>query len=103
SDVCSSDLDRVQSIRKKWKERVAVLAELLDRRRAAGKVRHCHGDLHLRNICLLDGKPTLLDCLEFDKALARIDVLYDLAFLLMDLEHRALPPFANRVFHRFFD
>jgi uncharacterized protein len=95
--------DRVESILKKWQERVAVLAELLDRRCAAGKVRHCHGDLHLRNICLLDGKPTLFDCLEFDEALARIDVLYDLAFLLMDLEHRGLRHFANRVFNRYLD
>jgi hypothetical protein len=96
-------LDRVESIRKNWQERVAVLTELLDRRRAAGKVRHCHGDLHLRNICLLDGEPTLFDCLEFDEALASIDVLYDLAFLLMDLEHRGLGHFANRVFNRYLD
>ncbi len=95
--------DRVESILQKWQERVAVLAELLARRRAAGKVRHCHGDLHLRNICLLDGKPTLFDCLEFDEALASIDVLYDLAFLLMDLEHRGLGHFANRVFNRYLD
>ncbi|HEX4615826.1 MAG TPA: AAA family ATPase [Stellaceae bacterium] len=94
---------RVESILKKWHEPVAVLAELLDRRREAGKVRHCHGDLHLRNICLLDGKPTLFDCLEFDEALASIDVLYDLAFLLMDLEHRGLGHFANRVFNRYLD
>ena len=93
--------DRVQSIRKKWQERVADLAELLDRRRAAGKVRHSHGDLHLRNICLFDGKPTLFDCLEFDEALATTDVLYDLAFLLMDLQHRGLGHFANRVFNRY--
>jgi hypothetical protein len=95
--------DRVDSILEKWQKRVAGLAELLDRRRAAGKVRHCHGDLHLRNICLLHGKPTLFDCLEFDEALARIDVLYDLAFLLMDLEHRGLGHFANRVFNRYLD
>jgi uncharacterized protein len=96
-------LHRVQRIRKKWRERVGVLTELLDRRRAAGKVRHCHGDLHLRNICLLEGKPTLFDCLEFDEALANIDVLYDLAFLLMDLEHRGLGHFANRVVNRYLD
>jgi hypothetical protein len=95
--------DRVESIRKRWQEQVAGLAELLNRRRAAGRVRHCHGDLHLRNICLLDGKPTLFDCLEFDEALASIDVLYDLAFLLMDLEHRGLGHFANRVFNRYLD
>jgi hypothetical protein len=95
--------DRVESILRKWQERLAVLAELLDRRRAAGKVRHCHGDLHLRNICLLDEKPTLFDCLEFDEALASIDVLYDLAFLVMDLEHRGLRHFANRVLNRYLD
>ncbi len=95
--------DPVETIWEKWQERVAVLAELLDRRRAAGNVRHCHGDLHLRNICLLDGEPTLFDCLEFDMALASIDVLYDLAFLLMDLEHRGLGHFANRVFNRYLD
>ena len=95
--------DRVHGILEKWKGQVTVLAELLDRRRAAGKVRHCHGDLHLRNICLLDGKPTLFDCLEFDEGLASIDVLYDLAFLLMDLEYRRLGHFANRVLNRYLD
>jgi predicted kinase len=71
---------------------------LLDRRL---KVRRCHGDLHLRNVCLFEGKPTLFDCLEFSDELASVDVLYDLAFLLMDLEHRALPDFANLVLNRY--
>ena len=53
-------------------------------------MRHCHGDLHLGNIVLLDGAPVLFDCLEFDEALATIDTFYDLAFLLMDLLHRDL-------------
>ncbi len=95
--------DRLHGILEKWDEQVVALDALLDQRRAAGKVRHCHGDLHLRNICLLDGQPTLFDCLEFDEALASIDVLYDLAFLLMDLEHRGLGHFANRVFNRYLD
>ncbi|MEO8839293.1 MAG: phosphotransferase, partial [Herbaspirillum sp.] len=63
---------------------------LLNARGQAGKVRRCHGDMHLRNICLVRGVPILFDCLEFDEALATIDVLYDLAFLLMDLWHRGL-------------
>src|SRR5260370_14046234 len=95
--------DQVHVILEKWRRHLKVTAELLDRRRAAGKVRHCHGDLHLRNICLRDGKPTLFDCLQFDEALASIDVLYDLAFLLMDLEHHGLGHFANRVFNRYLD
>jgi hypothetical protein len=70
---------------------------LLDRRRDEGFVRQCHGDLHLRNIVLLDGQPTLFDAIEFNDDLARIDVLYDLAFLFMDLWHRELPRHANEV------
>jgi uncharacterized protein len=75
----------------------------LDQRQKAGKVRHCHGDLILRNICLIDGVPTLFDCLEFNEALATIDVLYDLAFLLMDLWHRDQREFANLVYNRYLD
>ena len=76
---------------------------MLDARGAEGKVRRCHGDLYLRNICLIDGRPTMFDCLEFDETLATIDVLYDLAFLLMDLWHRGLAHFANLVTNRYFD
>ena len=75
---------------------------LLDRRLADGLVRRCHGDLHLRNICLIDGKPTLFDCIEFNDSLACIDVLYDLAFLLMDLDHRGLRDLGNLVMNRYF-
>ena len=60
-------------------------AALLDARDARGSTRHGHGDLTLRNICLFEGEPTPFDCIEFSDALARIDTLYDLAFLLMDL------------------
>jgi uncharacterized protein len=73
---------------------------LLNRRRDQGLVRFCHGDLHLRNICLVDGRPTLFDCIEFNDDIAIIDVLYDQAFLLMDLEHRGLRTLANALFNR---
>lgn len=76
---------------------------LLNAREHAGKVRHCHGDLHLRNICLVDGVPTLFDCLEFNEALATIDVLYDLAFVIMDLWHLGLKSSANLVLNRYLD
>lgn len=76
---------------------------LLDRRERAGKVRRCHGDLHLRNICMLDGEPRLFDCIEFNDHIATVDVLYDLAFLLMDLWHRGFPELANLVANRYLD
>jgi aminoglycoside phosphotransferase family enzyme len=60
-------------------------AALLDRRREEGKVRRCHGDLRLANICLYTGRPTLFDCIEFSDEVGCVDILYDLAFLLMDL------------------
>jgi len=76
-------------------------AALLDRRLAAGLVRRCHGDLHLRNICVIDGRPRIFDAIEFNDAIAGIDVLYDLAFLLMDMEHRGLRAQANAVLNRY--
>jgi aminoglycoside phosphotransferase family enzyme/predicted kinase len=86
-------------------DRVAALYEgvrpLLGSRAAGGFVRLCHGDLHLRNICLVDGQPTLFDCIEFNDAFAAIDVIYDLSFLLMDLEHRGLRKIANVVLNRY--
>ena len=72
---------------------------LLDARRDGGFVRQCHGDLHLRNIVLLDGRPTLFDAIEFNDEIACTDVLYDLSFLLMDLWRRQLPRHANAVWN----
>lgn len=89
ADLSASALDR--------------LRPLLARRVVDGRVRHCHGDLHLRNIVLLDGAPTLFDAIEFNDAFAVIDVLYDLAFLLMDLEQRGLRAQANRVLNRYLE
>lgn len=76
-------------------------ADWCDARATAGFVRRCHGDLHLGNLCLWHGKPVLFDALEFDEALSTIDVAYDLAFLLMDLEHRLDRAAANRVLNRY--
>jgi aminoglycoside phosphotransferase family enzyme len=75
----------------------------LDARRDAGFVRQCHGDLHLRNIVMLDGRPTLFDAIEFNDEIACIDVLYDLAFLLMDLWRRQLPQHANALWNAYLD
>lgn len=66
-----------------------------------GCIRRCHGDLHLRNIVLIDGRPVLFDAIEFDEKLATIDTLYDLAFLLMDLCQRGMVAEANLVLNRY--
>lgn len=78
-------------------------AGLIAERRDAGWVRHGHGDLHLRNICVFEGRVTPFDALEFAPALAISDVLYDIAFLLMDLRARGLDQLAAPAMHRYWD
>ncbi|MFD2250243.1 hypothetical protein FHS82_001262 [Pseudochelatococcus lubricantis] len=74
---------------------------LLLSRAEAGFVRRCHGDMHLRNIALIDDAPVLFDAIEFDESIATVDILYDLAFLLMDLWDRDLHGIANGVMNRY--
>jgi aminoglycoside phosphotransferase family enzyme/predicted kinase len=74
---------------------------LLDARSRAGFVRRCHGDLHLANIVLIDAKPVLFDAIEFDETIATIDVLYDLAFPLMDFLRYDRPEAANGLLNRY--
>ncbi len=78
-------------------------SSLLDRRRDEGRVRRCHGDLHLDNVFVMDGKPVLFDAIEFSDDFACIDVLYDLAFLLMDLEHHGARAHANALLNRYLE
>jgi uncharacterized protein len=85
------------------RERLAALMPLLRARAQGGFVRHCHGDLHLRNIVEIDGRPVLFDAIEFDDSFATIDVLYDLAFLLMDLGKRGLVAHANAVLNAYLE
>ena len=97
------DADDGAELVRRWQGLLDAHAPMLARRAAQGHVRLCHGDLHLANICLWQGQPTLFDCLEFDPDLATTDVLYDLAFLIMDLCARGLGAAANRVFNRYCD
>jgi hypothetical protein len=97
------DADAATAFAGAFRQQLDSQGTLLEARRRAGKVRRCHGDLILRNICLFDGAPTLFDCIEFSEPLATIDVLYDLAFLLMDLWHRDQQALASLVFNRYLD
>jgi hypothetical protein len=77
------------------------IVPLLRQRGQRGLVRRIHGDLHLGNIALIDGRPVLFDAIEFSDIIGSGDVLYDLAFLLMDLLERQLPQPANIVLNRY--
>jgi uncharacterized protein len=88
-------------VTRRSREALERLGHLLNARRDGGLVRQCHGDLHLRNIVALDGRPTLFDAIEFNDEIACTDVLYDLAFLLMDLWRRRLARHANAVWNSY--
>jgi len=79
------------------------LRPLLEERGRQGFVRRCHGDLHLANIVSIDDRPVLFDAIEFDAQIATVDVLYDLAFTLMDLLHHDQQFAANIVLNRYLD
>ena len=79
------DLRPPPSIARPGSRDYAKVQTLLAQRAGQGFVRRCHGDLHLANIALVDGRPLLFDAIEFDPAIATTDILYDLAFTLMDL------------------
>jgi uncharacterized protein len=74
---------------------------LLIERGRRGFIRRIHGDLHLGNIVLVAGEPVLFDAIEFSPLIASGDLLYDLAFLLMDLVERRLAPAASIVLNRY--
>ena len=76
-------------------------AEIRRLRTQSGYIRRCHGDLHLGNMVLWQGMPVPFDAIEFDEALATIDTLYDLAFLLMDLERHEARAAANVILNRY--
>lgn len=88
---------RIEALRKRSEDAFQRHEGLLRKREAGGLVRRCHGDLHLRNIVLIDRRPVLFDMLEFDDLFATHDVFYDLAFLLMDLWQRGRHAEANRI------
>lgn len=82
--------ERLDALQSWTEEYAAAVAGLLDERREAGHIRECHGDLHLGNITRFDGRLTPFDGIEFNPGLRWIDTLSDLAFLVMDLQHRGL-------------
>jgi hypothetical protein len=89
--------ERIATFNRRVSAAVQAQGALLAARGRAGHVRRGHGDLHLGNMVLLKGRPVPFDALEFDERLGTLDVLYDLAFVVMDLLHRDFPVAANAV------
>ena len=88
-----ADIEQLQH----WSEKEYTrLITVLQQRKQTGAVRECHGDLHLGNITLIDGRVTPFDCIEFNPELRWIDVVSEIAFVLMDLDERGLPRYSHR-------
>lgn len=79
------------------------LETIFENRKHTGYVRECHGDMHLRNLLWLDGRAIAFDCIEFNPALRWIDVLSEVAFLVMDLQDRKQPQLANRFLNHYLE
>lgn len=91
-----ADLQQLEALQAWAESSFARLEPLLARRKAEGFIRECHGDIHLGNVTLLDGRVVLFDCIEFNEPFRLIDVISDAAFLAMDLEDRGLKPLSRR-------
>ena len=101
--LSASQRERLAALRS-WEARAfADLERPMQQRRLAGRVRECHGDLHLGNVTTLEGRPTLFDCLEFDPALRWTDVMSDVGFLAMDLHAHARADLAQRFVNAYFE
>ncbi len=96
--LLTEDVDRLQlDALEAWTEsNIQRLWSVLEARCHDGFIRECHGDLHLGNAALIDGKVMLFDCIEFNEAFRFTDIALDTAFLAMDLEDRGLKSQARR-------
>ena len=89
---------------RRWTERTfAAIRGRLEARRRDGCVRECHGDLHLGNIAVVDGRVAIFDCIDFNPRMRWNDLMAEVAFLAMDLEYRGRPDLADRFVNRYLE
>jgi uncharacterized protein len=103
SEAASFGKEKTERFCRIYGERFRLAKPLLAARAKAGAVRRCHGDLHCGNIVLIDDTPILFDAIEFSERLGTCDVLYDFAFLLMDLLRLGERHAASRLLNRYFE
>jgi len=102
--ISSADLlKRLQNIEANDTAFIQRERKLFEQRKRDGFIRDCHGDLHLNNILLLDGEPRLFDCIEFNPQLRIIDVVSEVAFLVMDLQEHEQPELANLLLNSYLE
>ena len=89
---------------KQWSfSEFSKLESVFEQRKKDGFIRECHGDMHLRNLAWIDDKPLAFDCIEFNPDLRWIDVISEIAFLIMDLQDRKQHHLANRFLNSYLE
>jgi len=100
--IDSADVTPMLDALEQWtRQQLEILAPVIAERKADGFVRECHGDMHLRNIALWRNEIVVFDCIEFNPNLYWIDVISEIAFLIMDLEDREQAALAQRFLNRY--
>ena len=97
------EIAMLETVREASAREFAACEPVFRQRAAEGRVRECHGDLHLGNIVLLDDVPTPFDCIEFSPALRWIDVISEISFTVMDLLRRGRPQLAWRLLNAYLE
>lgn len=95
--------ERVDAVGERLLTEFSSLQDWMTARRVHGKVRECHGDLHLGNLIEWQGRVMAFDAIEFDEDLRRIDVINDAAFTFMDLFAHDEPALAWRFVSAYLD
>lgn len=102
-DIAGEERELVEQVAAWCESEHARLAATFETRRLAGRIRECHGDLHLGNMVLIDGQIVIFDGIEFSESLRWIDVASEIAFCVMDLEDRGFPEYAHRLLNRYLE
>ncbi|MDG9884027.1 AAA family ATPase [Pseudomonas sp. GD04058] len=98
-----ADLQQLDALQAWARSNFDRLHPLLEARKAQGFIRECHGDIHLGNATVIDGKVVIFDCIEFNEPFRLTDVYADTAFLAMDLEDRGLKCLARRFISQYLE
>jgi aminoglycoside phosphotransferase family enzyme/adenylate kinase family enzyme len=97
------DLAQLERLKEWATQSFQELLPLIKERKTEGFIKACHGDVHLSNITVFEGKVTLFDCIEFNEDIRWTDTMADLGFLAMDLDSRGLSALAPSVINRYME
>jgi len=95
--------ERLESLARLSETELERLKHVFEARKTQGFIRECHGDMHLGNIVLINNEPVIFDCIEFSEDLRWIDVINDIAFLIMDLDEHGCSELSHRLLNAYLE